>query len=112
MSSDGTTLAVAGIGNSQPLLMDINPINGTLNKFISLDFVYGTQNSKHESYANGCFLNLTKSDNERRHCLKYALGLRARDATINIPPEFDQPESFIPSWGPKVSHDILFLQNE
>ena len=46
MSSDGTTLAVAGIGNSQPLLMDINPINGTLNKFISLDFVYGTQNSQ------------------------------------------------------------------
>ena len=74
-------------------------------------FVYGRINGEHELYANSCFLNLTKSDNERRHCLKYALGLRARDATINIPPEFDQPESFIPSWGPKVNHNIVFLQN-
>ena len=69
-------------------------------------FVYGINNGEHESYANRCFLNLTKSDNERRHCLKYALGLRARDAVINIPPENDQPESFIPSWGPKVRHNI------
>ena len=38
MSSDGTTLAVAGLGNAQPLLMDINPIDGTFNKFISLDW--------------------------------------------------------------------------
>ena len=72
-------------------------------------FVYGRANGEYEIYANRCFLNLTKSDNERRHCLKYALGLRARDATINIPPEFDQPESFIPSWGPKVNHNILVL---
>ena len=38
MSSDGLTLAVAGMGNSQPLLMNINPKDGSFNNFISLDY--------------------------------------------------------------------------
>ena len=39
LSSDGESLAVAGMGNSQPLLMDINTLDGSLNKFISIDYV-------------------------------------------------------------------------
>jgi hypothetical protein len=39
LASDGKSLAVAGIGNSQPLFMDINTADGTFNKFISLDWL-------------------------------------------------------------------------
>lgn len=42
LSSDGESLAVAGMGNSQPLLMDINTVDGTFNKFISLDYIDAT----------------------------------------------------------------------
>lgn len=38
LSSDGTTLAIMGVGNSQPLLMDMNTKDGTFNKFISLEY--------------------------------------------------------------------------
>ena len=65
-------------------------------------FVYGKKNGEQEVYSNRCSTNSTKSKNERRHCIKYALPLATRDAVINIPPEIDQPESFIPSLGPKV----------
>ena len=65
-------------------------------------FIYGKKNGELEIYTYKCTQNLRKSDKERRHCIKYALGLDAKNAVIDIPPEFDQPESFIPSWGPKV----------
>ena len=65
--------------------------------------VFGHSNGEHEIYSKNCMMNLTKTNDERRHCKKYSLGLSPRDATINIPPEFDQPDSFLPSWGPKVS---------
>jgi len=32
-----------GLGNSQPLLMDINTKNGTFNRFISLDYIHATK---------------------------------------------------------------------
>ena len=69
-------------------------------------FVYGKKNGELELYTKRCSMNLTKSNDERRHCVKYGLGLSARNALINIPPEFDRPESLIPSWGPKVNHNI------
>ena len=65
-------------------------------------YVYRKENDELEIYTNKCTKNLRKSDKERRHCLKYALSLDAKNAVINIPPEFDEPESFIPSLGPKV----------
>ena len=54
-------------------------------------------------------MNSTTSDNERRHCVTYALGLSSRNPTILIPPEYDQIESFIPSWGPKVNPNIFCI---
>lgn len=42
LSSDGLSLAVSGMGNSQPLLMDINTEDGSFNKFISLDYIDAT----------------------------------------------------------------------
>ena len=65
-------------------------------------FVFGISNGELNLYTKNCGMNLTKTDDERRHCKKYSLGGPARDALIKIPPEYDQPESFLPSWGPKV----------
>ena len=65
-------------------------------------FVFGGENGQFRIYQKNCGMNLTKSDDERRHCTKYAIRLRAKDAIINIPPEHDQPDSFLPSLGPKV----------
>ena len=82
-------------------------INIKPNTFVSSynGYVYGKENGEVEIYGNSCYWNVTKSDDERRHCLKYAMNLPTRDATIHIPPEFDQPGSFIPSLGPKVNHN-------
>ena len=43
LASDGSSLAVQGMGNGQPLLMDINTRNGTFNRFISLDYIHATK---------------------------------------------------------------------
>ena len=63
-------------------------------------FVFDAE--QHDIYRRNCQDNLTKSDDERRHCKKYSLPIKARSATIHIPPENDKPDSFLPSWGPKV----------
>ena len=65
-------------------------------------FFYGHANGQHALYNKACSFNVTKSDDERRHCKKYSLSCAPRDATVDIPPEHDQPDSFLPSWGPKV----------
>ena len=65
--------------------------------------VFGLKNGELELYNQRCTMNSSKSDSDRRHCIKYALGLKSRNAQINIPPEYDQSESVIPSLGPKVS---------
>ncbi|CAB4056849.1 unnamed protein product [Lepeophtheirus salmonis] len=40
-----------------------------------------------EAYKASCSMNTSKSDEYRRHCSKYALGMQFVDATLNIPPE-------------------------
>ena len=57
---------------------------------------------EYQIYLSHCGDNVTKSSNERRHCAKYALSIPPRDATINIPPDYDQPGMFLPTLGPKV----------
>ena len=74
-------------------------------------FTYGKSNGQHAIYESNCTNNVTKTPNERRHCTKYSLGLKARDAVIEIPPEHDQPDSFIPSMGPKVIIYCLDVPN-
>ena len=73
-------------------------------------FVFHKNSGEHESYSNKCTMNSTLSDNERRHCVKYELSLSSRNATIFIPPEYDQIESFIPSWGLKVNPNIFYIK--
>lgn len=38
MASDGLSLTLFGISNSQPVIMDINTIDGSINKFLSVEW--------------------------------------------------------------------------
>ena len=82
------------------------------NMFVSTysGFTYNPEQSG--IYHKNCVENTTKSDEYRRHCKKYALGIPSLESTINIPPEYDQPGMFLPSLGPKVylvTYDIYHL---
>ena len=39
LNSDGSSMTVMAIGNSVPIIMDINTMDGTINKFISLEHI-------------------------------------------------------------------------
>ena len=53
-------------------------------------------------YKRNCAHNVSKSDDERRHCNKYNIGIRMLDKLISIPPEIDVPDTFFPTLGQKV----------
>lgn len=50
MSSDGTELALLGMGNSQPVMMTIDTGTGAVNKYISLEWV-GTSDTEVPTYS-------------------------------------------------------------
>ena len=57
-------------------------------------------------YRQQCPYNISKTDDERRHCAKYTISI-CSGMMINIPPEFDLPETFHPTHGPKVNHHFI-----
>ena len=66
-------------------------------------FVYDKENGESDLYGEACTMNITKTDDERRHCKKYSIQLYSKNAKMEIPPEVDQSGTFLPSWGPKVT---------
>ena len=68
-----------------------------------LGYVYNNEQSK--IYRRHCSMNVSKTDDERRHCSKYSISVSPLNKTIDIPPEIDvNPETFFPSLGPKVNN--------
>ena len=65
-------------------------------------FVYGKTNGEYDIYDKECVSNSTKSDDERRHCVKYMIRLNTKNAYMTIPPEHDLLNTFMPSLGGKV----------
>jgi hypothetical protein len=57
-------------------------------------------------YLGKCSNNITKSNDYRRECKKYSLGLSSFMARIDLPPEFDVNP--LPNLGPKVNHHFRF----
>ena len=53
-------------------------------------------------YENNCANNVTKTDDERRHCFKSVIKIGPTEMTINFPPEIYNPETFFPTLGHKV----------
>ena len=64
-------------------------------------YVYDTEQIA--IYKQNCAHNVSKTDDERRHCNKYNIGIRMLDKMISIPPEIDVPETFFPTLGQKVN---------
>ena len=62
-----------------------------------------------EIYRQACHYNLSKADDERRRCGKYAIVIANLNLMINIPPEIDTPETFFPTLGQKVDPMFLIL---
>ena len=57
---------------------------------------------QHELYLESCTQNTSKSDDYRRLCKKYSLGVSSYQAIIDLPPEFDVNP--LPNLGGKVNH--------
>ena len=64
--------------------------------------IYGVGNGQFDIFHQGCTWNLTKTEDERRHCIKYSQSIKTRDAFLSLPPEYDVPDTFTHSVGPKV----------
>ena len=69
---------------------------------VSLYVGYVYDANQMEIYRKHCAFNVSKTYNERRHCSKYAIDINYTNHMINIPPEIDIPETFLPTLGPKV----------
>ena len=55
-----------------------------------------------EIFEKGCTYNTSKSDDDRRECLKYSIS-SCNGHRMEIPPDSDQMANFA-SYGPKVNH--------
>ena len=64
-------------------------------------FLYN-HNGQYEIWQQKCHENTEKSDEYRRHCTKYSLGISIYKGTIDLPPELDINP--LPNLGPKVNH--------
>ena len=62
-------------------------------------------------YEADCAYNISKTNDERRHCLKYAISIPSTRKKINIPPELDNPCTFFPTLGPKVIYKYNIFTN-
>ena len=77
--------------------------NVTKNMVVLLYSGFYYDKEQHNNYILTCGHNITKNDDERRHCFKYSLGIDYIDKVLYIPPELDSPKTFFPTIGPKVS---------
>ena len=68
-------------------------------------FLYGLPDQE-ELYKKSCGHNTSKSEEYRRHCCKYSLGLRSYHGHIDVPPELDVMP--LPNLGPKVNHHFRY----
>lgn len=61
MSSDGKSMSIFGMGNSQPIVMDINTETGSINRFISIEY-FGTSEDVVPAYKTWGALYYDTSD--------------------------------------------------
>lgn len=75
-----------------------------LNRVVALfsGFFYDHPEEK-DYYDQACIYNTSLSDDHRRACKKYSLGLSSYKTLIDYPPEMDKPGTFHPTMAQKVS---------
>eukprot|EP00094_Tigriopus_californicus_P000772 TCALIF_00747-PA protein Name:"Similar to setd7 Histone-lysine N-methyltransferase SETD7 (Danio rerio)" AED:0.33 eAED:0.33 QI:70/0.5/0.33/0.66/1/1/3/69/754 len=89
------------LGSGQGLFLKQKPLGDHYISFYN-GFMYDQKQAK--IYREWCTQNTTKSDDERRHCKKYSLGISYTNVVINIPPEYDTPDVFHPTLAHKINH--------
>lgn len=67
----------------------------------ALTFRY--KNGEFDLYEKRCGMNISKSDEERKKCVKHSMKSEFLNAEIAIPPEHDLPAKLFPSIGPKAN---------
>lgn len=93
-------LRMSGIPNSgQGVFLKEDAKKGTV---VSLYDGYVYTSEQLQIYKKNCHYNISKSDDERRRCSKYAIRIADLNVQINIPPEIDTTETFFPTLGQKV----------
>ena len=70
---------------------------------------------QYELYKKSCTFNISKSDDYRRGCKKYSLGIGSYHAFFDLPPEYDVNP--LPNLGGKVNHhfyknNTVFMEME
>ena len=65
-------------------------------------FIFKHKSEEFDLYKKRCGMNISRTDDERRKCVKYAIEIPCKDAEMTIPPEHDLPANLFPSLGPKV----------
>ena len=70
--------------------------------YVSLYSGYLYDREQQLIYAQNCMDNITLTDEQRRHCKKYALGISYNGVQINIPEDHDAVGAYHPTLGPKV----------
>ena len=91
--------SVVGAGEGVFLLRDA-PENRVVSLYSGFLYDYPVEA---RLYQSNLVENTSRTDEYRRACKKYSLGLSTYHTTIDIPPEFDLPGIFQPTFGPKVS---------
>ena len=72
-------------------------------KLVSIYASYTYNPEQDKIYYDRCAFNTSKSDDERRHCMKYRI-MSCVGEVLNIPPEIDTPETVLPTLAPKINH--------
>ena len=93
-------LQVSSIANSGQGVFTKKDVEASMVISLYVGYVYDAQQMK--IYEKNCSENVSKTDNERRHCNKYAAYIDYTNQMINIPPEIDSPAIFFPTLGQKV----------
>jgi len=100
--------SVVGAGEGVFLLRDA-PENRVVSLYSGFLYDYPVEA---RLYQSNLVENTSRTDEYRRACKKYSLGLSTYHTTIDIPPEFDLPGIFHPTFGPKVSFVVYFPRSK
>ena len=98
-------LAPSKIPNSGDGVMAIRDIPANRYSCMYSLYLYQQPDQDH-IYKRNCGHNSSKSEEYRRHCCKYSLGISSYQGLIDLPPEFDIMP--LPNLGPKVNHNFRY----
>lgn len=93
MSASGNTLSIMGVGNSQPVLMSVDPVTGTIETFISVEFKDRSDDNVPEYAVAGAIYNQESDSLDQQDYFYTAFTMNDTMQIMRIrnadPPEID-----------------------